>query len=202
MIIHSGDESNSRDRYQNEQECLFFIDWYKDIKVKYKIFVAGNHSTAIECRLIKKQQFTDAGIIYLENESINIEGINIFGSPYTPSFCNWSFMKSRDKMHNIWENIPLDIDILITHGPPKGILDLSENREHELEQCGCLSLYKHVMKIEPKICAFGHIHQYKGCYNNGTMTISERKTIFSNASCVEDGRFDKGLISHGNILEI
>ncbi len=55
MIIHSGDCSNNINPYFNENEVRQFIDWYKEVPVKYKIYVAGNHDTSIEKRLVTKK---------------------------------------------------------------------------------------------------------------------------------------------------
>lgn len=202
MIIHSGDEANSRDPYSNEQESLNFLEWYSHIKVKYKIFIAGNHSSAIEQRFITKKQIEKKGIIYLENESVEIEGIKIWGSPYTPMFNNWSFMRARDKLNKIWQSIPEDTDIVVVHGPPKGVLDLSYNQANVLEFCGCSALKKRIMNIQPKLCLFGHIHNNKDIFNAGTMQINGCKTIFSNGVVLEDTKFQFGPVNNGNILEI
>ena len=202
VTIHSGDCSNYKDPYKNEQEVRNFIEWYKHVPVANKIYVAGNHDTSIERRFISREDFTDNGIIYLENEGIAIDGINYWGSPHTPSFGDWAFMKSRHKLHRVWENIPDDTDVLITHGPPKGILDLSTDRQHNLEMCGCNSLRKRVEKMNLKLMCFGHIHNSEGITNQGTARIGGKDTIYSNATCVFDGRFDKGLTSYGNIIEL
>jgi len=124
IVIHAGDESNYRNPYMNNNECLNFLEWYKNLDIKYKVFVAGNHSTAIGNGLIKKSDIPE-NIIYLEHESTNIEGINIFGSPYSPSFgTGWSFNVPRNKMVDYWSEIPENTNILIAHSPPKGVLDL------------------------------------------------------------------------------
>lgn len=202
LLIHSGDESNWKDPYKNLQECLDFIEWYKSIPVKYKIFVAGNHSTAIERKLIVKTDFEQAGIIYLENEEITIEGLKIYGSPYTPSFgSGWSFNKDRDKIGRVWEGIPDDTDILVTHGPPKGILDLSYNRNNELEFCGDLSLKKRIKAIQPKLVCFGHIHNNDNITNQGYIKLADHDTIYSNGSIVTDGKFGR-INNNGNIFTI
>lgn len=202
IAIFSGDEANPRDPYSNEQESLNFLEWYSmSVKAKYKIMIAGNHSTAIEKRLITKEQIEKRGIIYLENSSVEINGLHIWGSPYTPNFCNWSFMKARDKLHNLWESIPENTDICIIHGPPKGVLDLSYSRDNVLEYCGCNALKKRMLKIQPKLCLFGHIHNCDDIINAGTMKLSGYKTIFSNGSVVTDGKFGR-LSSNGNILTI
>ena len=203
IAIFSGDESNSRDPYQNEQESLSFLEWYSvGFKAKQKIFIAGNHSTAIAKGLITKKQIEKKGIIYLENSSVEIEGLKIWGSPITPTFGDWSFMRDRDKLNKLWQGIPSDSDIVIVHGPPKTVLDLSYNRVNELEFCGCSALLKRMLDIQPKLMCFGHIHNNKDIINSGTKVLANCKTIFSNGSCVTDGRFNYGLTSKGNIFEI
>lgn len=202
MIIHSGDCSNTRDPYNNEPEVRDFIDWFKMIPVKYKIYVAGNHDTSIEKRLVTKKDFEDAGIIYLENESVTIEGINFFGSPHTPQFGQWAFMKDRVKLERFWRMaIPEDTDVIITHGPPRGILDKSYDRNHNMESCGDKSLLNRILEIEPAYVLFGHIHNCKDIINAGMQKLSICDTFFSNGSVVTDGKFGK-LSSNGNIIEI
>jgi Icc-related predicted phosphoesterase len=202
MIIHSGDCSNPRDPYNNEPEVRDFIDWFKMIPVKYKIYVAGNHDTSIEKKLVTKKDFEDAGIIYLENESVTIEGINFFGSPHTPQFGQWAFMKDRVKLERFWRMaIPEDTDVVITHGPPRGVLDKSYDRNHNMESCGDKSLLDRVLEIQPAYCLFGHIHNCKDIINAGMQKFSAYDTWFSNGSVVTDGKFGK-LNSDGNIIDI
>lgn len=204
IIIHSGDCSNIRDSYLNEKEVRDFITWYSKIPVKYKIYVAGNHDTSIERGLVTKDNFQQAGIVYLENETITIEGnegyIKVFGTPYTPTYGNWSFMKKRGRLSPIYDLIEENTNIIVTHGPPYGILDLSYNREGILEFCGCKELRNKLNKIKSRYSLFGHIHNFQDIVNQG-IRISEGIT-YSNATCVEDGKFDYGLISQGNIIEI
>ena len=202
MVIHSGDCSNPRDPYTNEPEVRGFIDWFGDLPIKHKIYVAGNHDTSIEKGLVKKVDFTDNDIHYLENETIDVDGIKIFGSPFTPTFGNWAFNKDRNKLEKMWRNvIDEDIDIVIVHGPPRGMLDSSYDRANLMEHCGDKSLMNRVMEVNPKLMLFGHIHNCKDIINAGTRTIPGLDTIFSNGSVVTDGKFGK-LSSNGNIFEI
>ena len=202
MVIHSGDCSNPRDPYNNEPEVREFLGWYKELPIQYKIYVAGNHDTSIEKRLVQPIEFAEAGILYLEDDYVMVEGLKIFGSPYTPSFGNWAFMKDRVKLERMWRGIvDEDVDILVTHGPPKGILDKSYSRENVFETCGDKSLLNRVLEVQPAYHLFGHIHNHKDIINASMQKLSKYDTWFSNGSVVTDGKFGK-LTSNGNIFEI
>lgn len=205
VVVHSGDCSNYYDVFRNEQEVFNFINWYERVPVKHKIYVAGNHDTSIERKRITKQDFENRGIIYLENEEVVIDGVKFYGTPITPTFGQWAFMKARDKTHEVWQAIPEDTNVLIVHGPPKSIRDLSFDRHGQLEFCGDLALYKRCMQLKDnlKLVCFGHIHNMEGIpTNQGISRFAYTNTAFSNAACVYDGRFDLGLVSFGNKFKI
>lgn len=105
--------------------------------------------------------------------------MKIYGSPWQPWFYDWAFNLPRgDALREKWDLIPGDVDVLITHGPPHGILD----RNLEGENCGCEELHAAVDRIKPKVHAFGHIHLSHGTGRAGN-------TLFVNASiCTE--RYD------------
>jgi Icc-related predicted phosphoesterase len=200
MVIHSGDFSNYKDFYKNEPEARDFLVWYASLKIKHKILIAGNHDAypathGIQFRLLCKEY----NIIYLENEYVTIDGIKIFGSPHTPTFGDWYFMKQRSKLNEVWDKCDEDIDIFVVHGPPKGILDKSYSRSGELEMCGCRALFNHMIRIKPKLCLFGHIHNTDDLLNQGTYKMGGFPTTYSNGSVVTDGKFGR-LSSNGNIL--
>jgi Icc-related predicted phosphoesterase len=202
-IVVAGDFSNSRQKAKNIEECKDFYDWLHYLPFHNKIVIAGNHDTSLETaygkELIQQYEFT-----YLENEAIIIDGIKIFGSPLTPTFGEgWAFNKSRGNLWDYWQHIPDDTQLLITHGPPKGILDLSHDHDHVLEYCGDTSLLKRVMQLPLlKYHVFGHIHNTKeGDLNQGTRTHGNLPTTFVNASVVTDGQFNKGPSSNGVVIE-
>ena len=202
MVIHSGDATNPRDPYASEQEMLNFISWFGSLPIKHKVFVAGNHDLCIERNLITKIDFMKNGIVYLENDYTEVEGLKIWGSPFTPSFGQgWAFNKKRSALHDVWKQIPDDTDIVVVHGPPKGILDLAYHQLNCLEFCGDEALRKRMYLLNPKLCLFGHIHNNEDIINAGTMKLSNHDTIYSNGSVVTDGKFGK-LSSHGNTFEI
>lgn len=201
LVIHSGDCSNSRDPYVNETEVRKFIDWYKDIPIKNKVYVAGNHDTSIEKGLVTKKDFSDVGITYLENEYATLCGLKIFGSPHTPQFGQWAFMKDRVKLERFWRKaMNEDCDIVVTHGPPKGALDKSYDRDGKMEHCGDRSLFNRIREISPGLSLFGHIHNTEDIINAGVLKFSVGETLYSNGSVVTDGKFGK-LTSNGNVIE-
>ena len=205
MVIFSGDCSNYRDHYKNLPEARDFLNWFAALPIKFKIFVAGNHDSSIEKGLINLEFFKAKNITYLENDFVvvqnHVKSFKIWGSPFSPTFGNWSFMKSRTKLNYVWKQIPDDTDIVITHTPPKGILDLTEDRYHTLEQCGCSALAKRLLDVKPKLHCFGHIHNTGAIKNAGIVRLSGMRTIFSNGSVVTDRKFGE-LSSHGNVFEL
>jgi len=167
MIIHCGDSTNYYEWMPNQKEFENFIVWFSALPIKHKVLIAGNHD-AWATKPYNIDRVKELGINYLEHEYLEIEGKILFGSPYTPTFNNWHFMKDRSKLDKWWQVLVPNIDVLITHGPPHGILDLSRNRDNVLEYCGDKALLRHVLQNKPKYHCFGHIHNYKDCVNQGT----------------------------------
>lgn len=158
VLIHAGDVSA-----EGEQEVVLdFMDWMSSLPHRYKLFIAGNHDRFIEQAPHEFQQALPLNIHYLEDSGIEIGGIKIWGSPMTPAFYDWAFMKEiGPPLSQHWALIPDDTHILVTHGPPYGIMDeviLPERREH----AGCPDLLKRIMELKPDIHIFGHIHEAYG----------------------------------------
>ena len=196
-VLHCGDESESGNAWLNEPESRAFFSWFCQLDIPAKFFVPGNHSTAIEQGLITPNDYPD--ITFLIHQQTEWRGLQIFGSPYTPMFFNWSYMKPRPELEPIWQTIPAGIDILITHGPPKGVLDVTKDFEtRKPVHVGSLSLTKHVEeRIKPKLHAFGHIHDEPNIFNFGS--DQRGSTQFINCSCCNlAGR----LKNHGFIVHV
>ena len=208
IIIHSGDFSNKKDIERNEKEVLEFIDWFASLDAKHKVLVAGNHDTSIQARLVTPEQIKNRGIIYLENASVKIEGLLVWGSPYTPLYSDWAFMQDEPELSLLWNTIPDDADIVITHGPPRGMLDLTFDSEMDgtpyYRLCGSESLAERINEVQPVLHCFGHIHnsqQGTFVFNAGTRLKEGSRTIYSNGSCSTDGMWGE-ITSHGNAIEI
>jgi len=165
MIIHSGDFSNY------EKDADKFIQWYSEQPFKYKILIPGNHDFAVFKNEKKYIEFSKKlGIELLIDRKISIEGINIYGSPWTPEFFNWAYMKNDHILKEIWDKIPYDTHILVTHGPAKGSLDKSNYGNIEV---GSFSLSTKLYDLKEngnlKIHSFGHIHEARGFYKENDL---------------------------------
>lgn len=149
---------------------------------KHVIFVAGNHDWLAERN--KAALKTIKNMTYLCDSEVVIDGVKFYGSPWQPAFYNWAFnlLRKSDKLQRVWDAIPTDVDVLITHGPPYGILDKIDpkaTRGREAAPLGCELLRERLNHIAPKLHVFGHIH---GSY--GQTKIGE--TIFVNAALCDE----------------
>ena len=127
---------------------------------------------------------------YLEDSGVEIEGIKFWGSPVTPPFFNWAFMKEPDAIKKHWGAIPDDTDYLITHGPAHTILDyVGRNGQGGV---GCPHLLDAIERVNPKYHVFGHIHDMYG-----TKIVNE--TTHINASVLND-RYRP--VRSGHIIEL
>jgi len=200
-IIHSGDSTNWYDWVRNQPEFEDFLDWFTNIDVKYKVLIPGNHD-AWATKTYNVDKVRERGIIFNEHGYEVVNGKLMFLSAYTPTFGDWHFMKARHKISDCWEELDQGIEVLVTHGPPYSILDLSYNRANQLEFCGDKSLLRKIQKTNPKIHTFGHIHSMDGINNYGMRTISEINTIFYNSSMVHDNNMEAGIMNKGHIINI
>lgn len=201
VIIHSGDSTNYKDRVKNYDEFLKFFEWFEKLEIPTKILIAGNHCATLYHNTFNiKQQLKDSGIIYLENDYCDIQGIKIFGTPITPTFNDWYFMKNRSKLNELWNKVDDNVDIFVSHGSCKGILDLSEDREGNLEFCGDKSLHRHITeRIKPKLFLHGHIHSNRSIENTGI--YYKDGIYFSNAAMTKDGSLGQKHCN-GNLFSI
>jgi Icc-related predicted phosphoesterase len=175
VLIHAGDVTKGGECHQAED----FINWLGKLDYRYKIFIAGNHDFYFEEETEKQiVKLLPPVVIYLNDSGTIIEGLHIWGSPITPWFFDWAFNRERGKpIAKHWKLIPPHTDILITHGPPFGILD--KTGTHHL---GCKELWKKVKRVKPRVHVFGHIHEAYGLVElNGTTFIN---------ACVVDENYE------------
>lgn len=151
ILIHAGDATN---RGQVD-EIVAFNEWFSGFPHKHKIFVAGNHDWLFETRPKYARSLLAKNVVYLQDSAVEILDLKIYGSPWQPRFFDWAFNLNRGgEMAEKWKLIPNEVDILITHGPPFGILDETPRGDF----AGCEELRKRVEEIRPQLHVFGHIH--------------------------------------------
>jgi len=136
----------------------------------HKIIIAGNHDWFLS-KYDGHEVLYNA--VYLQDEEVIIEGIKFYGSPWQPEFLNWAFNLRRGlPLEQKWAEIPDDTDILITHGPPGGILDIAPPGEH----VGCDDLLSRVYAVKPRVHVFGHIHLSYGKEERDGITFINAST--------------------------
>ena len=188
LLIHAGDFMNSG---YNPMEAITFFQWFDAIdSYDFKVFIAGNHDRWMEneSELARGILTGHKTIEYLQDDWMivgdgdphdpNTKTAKIYGSPWQPEFFNWAFNLPRngEEMKARWDAIPDDTDILITHGPPHGYLDVPGGQSIRV---GCEMLRSRVDELKPKIHVFGHIHGSHGYYYNG-------HTHFFNAAVLDE----------------
>lgn len=166
MLIHAGDFT-----YNGElRETIDFINWFASCEARHKLLVCGNHEVEISYDLEFLRELCQKNKIQLlHNEHTVIEGLTIFGSPYSRKFGEWVYMADEADLGTMYDQILPDTDILITHGPAYDRLDWCPNGKvgstalaHKLTELSNLKLH---------VC--GHIHESRGTmFKNGLLTVN------------------------------
>jgi len=163
VIVHSGDFMKHAMKYQDFKA---FVEWYQKLPFKHKILVPGNHdmwTEFLENNAYLKGQLVPKDLHLLICESVVIDGVKFYGSPYTPWYYDWGFQLYRHEQEVHWKDIPDDTDVLITHGPAKGVLDYINVIDGvPKEALGCEYLTQRIGELDIKAHLFGHIHAAYG----------------------------------------
>lgn len=160
LLIVAGDLTAS-DKLK-EHNRIF--DWLHKQQYTKKVIVAGNHDNFLQRN---PRFYSETGIEYLCNSQTNFEDLKIYGSPWTKTFkgmntdCKAFTVDTEDELQEKFSMIPEDIDILITHSPPYGILDAVPKGIY-VKHVGSMSLRNSIFRVKPKVNIFGHIHECGG----------------------------------------
>lgn len=172
LLIHAGDLTMKGTPRQLEAA----IEWLKAQPQKHKIVIAGNHDFCLQEGRWARFHFGPS-ITYLQDSMAEVEGLRIWGSPWTLRFYDWAFMKNEMALAELYAAVP-PCDILITHGPPFGILDeVPRGGGVFRENVGATATLELVHRIKPKLHVFGHIHE-----GHGIIKYDDLPTTFVNAS--------------------
>lgn len=190
LAISCGDIS-----YRGALDKLYgFNQWCKYLKkqkiVEEIVSIAGNHELTLDPSSSLREEALDTieDYIYLECSHVNLYGIRIWGSPWTPRFYDWAFqIDSESQARAIYDKIPLDSHILVTHGPPYGYGDVV-SREHGEVHAGDKILLEYIEKIKPKFVLSGHLHEGFGIRQApwGSTTIINASILNDNYKAVNE----------------
>jgi len=165
LLVHAGDFTSRG--YEHEVDGFF--DWFNSLdNYTNKIVIAGNHDLMFEDDPMLAKDIIShyPNVTYLQDDLEVIgenysDSVKIWGSPWQPEFYNWAFNLPRMgwELQQKWDDIPLNTDILVTHGPAWGHLDTVVGKSMNL---GCELLAERLKVLKPKIHVFGHIHSGYG----------------------------------------
>lgn len=172
LLIHAGDFTSRGYKHEIQQ----FFKWFSGLNnYTHKIVIAGNHDLMFEDDLLQAKEIisTYPNATYLQDDLELIgddysTAVKVYGSPWQPEFYNWAFNLPRMgwELQQKWDDIPVGVDILVTHGPAWGHLDTVVGQSMHL---GCELLANRINIVKPKIHVFGHIHTGYGYkFDNGT----------------------------------
>lgn len=199
IFVHAGDWT----MIGSKKKIRAFLDWVNALPHPHKVIIAGNHDLDMDPTTpmygdLKMKELMESykGIHYLLDSSVTLQvgepsrQLKIWGSPFTPAFRDWVFQ--YDAGERAWADIPDDTDVLVTHGPPQGILDSISERNGG----GCPALMERVRMVKPKVHIFGHLH------DDGGSTLFENETLFVNAAIGYDDEWFPGEIPEAVTIEI
>ncbi|CAJ0582607.1 unnamed protein product, partial [Mesorhabditis spiculigera] len=165
VLIHCGDFTNNGE----EEMIREFNQQLAQLPHRHKIVIPGNHELGFDARrktFCPEKLTMVTNCTFLIDDSVGIEGIKIYGSSWHP-LPGYDYYVPQEKLVEEWKRIPKDTEILITHGPPKGILDWCHNEK----RCGDPALLAAIRKRNIKYHLFGHIHESYGAMTDGHTTF-------------------------------
>jgi Icc-related predicted phosphoesterase len=185
VLVHAGDATLGG----TAEEVTAFARWFRALPHPHKVFVAGNHDRLFEDAPLEAGGLLGDGIVYLRDSGTTIGGQHFWGSPWQPWFLDYAFnLRRGEPLRAKWSLIPGDTDVLITHGPPRGIRDRVGSPAARLlgrmlgqgPHVGCNDLRAAVARLRPRLHVFGHIHEGYG-------RETADGTLFVNAANVDAG---------------
>ena len=157
ILIHCGDFCSFE---REDEKTLKDADaWFAEAPAKHVVCTGGNHDF-----LLQRGEFRFAHATYLEDSGVEKAGLSIYGSPWCPDLSGFAYYATEEQLIEKWKRIPAGVDILITHTPPLGILDLPSSGAGYL---GCPHLRAELRRIKPRLHVFGHVHASHGTHTEG-----------------------------------
>ncbi len=165
VLLHAGDFTG-RGHWTEVESFGKFI---AKLPHPEKVVVAGNHDFLFERDLDQARELL-GDATYLQDSGVTIGGLKLWGSPWQPEYHNWAFNLPRGaEIAKKWSLVPDDTDVLITHGPPEGIMD----ELYSFGTIGCEELARARERIRPLMHVFGHVHEgYGAQFDDGILSVN------------------------------
>jgi Icc-related predicted phosphoesterase len=168
VLIIAGDVCPMYDHHPDVQLGWLdtnFRNWLTAQPAKHIIGIAGNHDFVFEHRSRVESLFLPWR--YLLDESLELDGVKYYGTPWVPNLAGWAFYGTSEKLREVYDAIPADTDVVISHDPPKGFCDQMANSVHIGSKTGRAMLDR----VKPKAYVCGHIHEGFGQFQHNQTTI-------------------------------
>ncbi|KAL4736155.1 hypothetical protein BDV11DRAFT_173152 [Aspergillus similis] len=188
VLIHAGDLTNQG----SNSELRKTMNWIATADYEVKIVICGNHDITLDAPFYSQNSTkfhnkhpqdpeecletiitASSSIVFLQHQSALVRlrkagGPNtvfkIFGSPYSQSDGDWAFLYEPDKAEELWHDIPLDADVVVTHMPPRFACDydIVSTRSKADKRLGCAALWARLRIVRPCLAVCGHVHEARG----------------------------------------
>ncbi len=143
---------------------------------RHAIIIPGNHDQCFELFPTPVRELFGKNVHVLLDEAVTLDGVRFYGSPWTPPFMRWHFMADERRLAALYSGMPDTLDMLVTHSPPRGILDPGWQEAH----VGSTAMADAVATRKITHHVFGHLH------DAGGQSIQIGATTFHNvAACNE-----------------
>ncbi|KAF2503334.1 Metallo-dependent phosphatase [Lophium mytilinum] len=181
VLIHAGDLTNQGSLTELQKT----VAWLEKADFEAKIIIAGNHDITLDAPFYHahgtswrfpepqdpaaclKLLAESPSLTYLQHQSASIRlrsptgphtRFTVFGSPYSPTLCQWAFQYAEADAAELWDAIPEDTDVVITHTPPRNHCDAAGAGHSR----GCEGLRRRLWRVRPRLAVCGHIHEGRG----------------------------------------
>lgn len=181
LLISAGDYSSKG----YDHEVKNFHKWLNKQPATDIISDQGNHELGVEKDFLNAKRIAleeCPRVHFIDEGLVEVQELKIWCSAITPEFCNWAWNRNGLEIQKHWDMIPEDIDILVTHGPPYGILDQTTFADGTIrpDHLGCQKLLERIKIVKPDLHFFGHIHA------PGGRAVSAFSTTFYNAAICDE----------------
>jgi len=203
ILIHCGDFTQKG----SSQEVHDFALWLSSLPHAHKIVIPGNHdqgTLSSALTLENSNAFFPPGVRFIETASlVEICGLRIFCA---------GWMQQRQ----ILSEMPIDVDLFVTHGGPQGVFDKrietsSSDGSRLSDNWDGAGLLQALAYSPPRVHLYGHVHEFGGWFQRGVsddhpaseaVQAACARTVFINCAQAQDGFRPAGLDRGPTILDI